>query len=95
LLDFIFIFIFIFIQSLYHWRMIRVAKEEAGLFYLLQNNKVSTSAQAVSVPSFHQHASLSSIKRPSHDIWHYRLGHPSASRISLLHACIPTISCKA
>jgi hypothetical protein len=39
----IFLARFCFIQSLYHWRMIGVAKEETGLFYLLQNNEVSFS----------------------------------------------------
>jgi hypothetical protein len=85
---------FCFIQSLYHWRTIGVAKEDAGLFYL-QNNKVSTSDQDISLPSFLQHTSLSSIKQPSHDVWHYRLGHPSASRLNLLHAYIPDITCKS
>jgi hypothetical protein len=37
----IFLARFCFIQSLYNWRMIGVAKEEVGLFYLLQNNEVS------------------------------------------------------
>jgi hypothetical protein len=48
--------------------MIGVAKEKVGLFYLLQNNKVFALAQAASIPSFHQHDSLSSIKQSSHDI---------------------------
>ena len=63
-------------------------------FICCKKTRFSALAQAISIPSFHQHASLSSIKQPSHDIWHYRLGHPSTSRISLLHACIPKISCK-
>jgi hypothetical protein len=65
---------FYFIQSLYHWRTIGVAKEEDGLFYLLQDSKVfvsdQVSSQVVPIPSFHQHAFLCSIKQPSYDIWH-------------------------
>ena len=48
------------IHNLYHWRTIGVGKEVAGLFYLLQENKVF--ASPTSIPSFQQHASLDSIK---------------------------------
>jgi hypothetical protein len=81
-----------FIQNLHHWRTIRVGKEEAGLFYLLQDNKVPAS---VSIPSFEQHVSFNSIKKPSLDVWHYRLGHPSISRIKLLHEHVSEISCNS
>jgi hypothetical protein len=81
-----------FIQNLHHWRTIGVGKEEAGLFYLLQDNKVPAS---VSIPSFEQHVSFNSIKKPSLDVWHYRLGHPSISRIKLLHEHVSEISCNS
>jgi hypothetical protein len=67
-----------FIQNLYHWRTIGVGEEQAGLFYLLQDDKVSAPH---SIPSFEQHIAFNSIKRPSLDVWHYRLGHPSVSRL--------------
>jgi hypothetical protein len=82
-----------FIQSLHHWRTIRVAKEEAGLFYLLSENEVSSNASA-SVPSFHKHVSFNSIKKPSCDLWHYKLGHLSNSRIRLIQSIVLAISCK-
>jgi hypothetical protein len=82
-----------FIQSLHHWRTIGVAKEKAGLFYLLPENEVSSNASE-SVPSFHKHVSFNSIKEPSCDLWHYRLGHPSNSRIRLIQSIVPAISCK-
>ena len=89
----IFLVRYCFIQSLYHWRTIGVSKEEVGLFYLLQETKVSTLAP--SVPSFHHHHVLfNSIKLPSHDVWHFRLGYPLNSRIRLLHEYVPEISCK-
>jgi hypothetical protein len=81
-----------FIQSLYHWRTIGVGKEEASLFYLLQKTKVST--LAASTHSFHYHISFNSIKLSSHDVWHYRLGHPLNSRIRLLHEYVLEIYCK-
>ena len=89
----IFLVGYCFIQSLHHWRTIGVAKEEAGLFYLLPENEVSSNA-AASVPSFHKHVSFNSIKEPTCDLWHYRLGHPSNSRIRLLQSIVPAISCK-
>jgi hypothetical protein len=73
--------------------MIRVAKEEAGFFYLLSENEVSSNASEY-VPSFHKHVSFNSIKEPSYDMWHYRLGHPSNSRIRLIQSIVPAISCK-
>ncbi|XP_059436398.1 uncharacterized protein LOC132169376 [Corylus avellana] len=81
-----------FIQSLHHWRVIGVGKEEAGLFYLLQDNKVPAS---VSLPPFEQHVSFTSIKKPSLDVWHYRLGHPSLARIKLLDKHVSEISCNS
>jgi hypothetical protein len=78
---------FCFIQNLCPWRTIGVGKEEGGLFYLMQQSKVS-SPSALSISSCN-----STIKTPSHDVWHYRLGHPSASRMQSLHHNFPEISC--
>jgi hypothetical protein len=78
---------------LHHWRTIGVAKEEAGLFYLLLGNEVSSNTLAY-VPSFHKHVSFNSINEPSCDLWHYRLRHPSNSRIRLIQSIVPAISCK-
>ena len=64
---FIFLVDYCFIQSLHHWRTNGVAKEEAGLFYLLLENEVSSNA-STSVPSFHKHVSFNSIKEPSCDL---------------------------
>jgi hypothetical protein len=82
-----------FIQNLYYWRTIGVGKEEAGLLFLLQENKVS--AQAAFFPSFQQYASFNSIKQPSYDVLYYRLGHSSISRIRLLQKHVPKIPCKS
>jgi hypothetical protein len=35
-----------------------------------------------------------SVKDVSTDVWHYRLGHISHSRISLLDSLVPSIECK-
>jgi hypothetical protein len=58
-----------------------VGEEVAGLFYLMQANKVSTNASisAPSIPSFFKHLSFNSIKDPSCNLWHYRLRQIGAS----------------
>jgi hypothetical protein len=78
---------FCFIQNLCPWRTIGVDKEEGGLFYLLQQPKVSPPS-ALSISSCN-----STIKTSSHDVWHYRLGHPFASRMQSLRHSFPEISC--
>jgi hypothetical protein len=60
--------------------------------YCLEN-EVSSNALA-SLPSFHKHVSFNSIKELSCDLRHYRLGHPSNSRIRLSQSIVPAISCK-
>lgn len=68
-----------FIQNLCPWRTIRVGKEEGGLFYLLQDPKVSPS------PSSFYSSCFNSIKTSLSDVWHYRLGHPSIPCMQCLH----------
>jgi hypothetical protein len=68
-------------------------KKKLDCFYLLPENEVSSNASE-SIPSFHKHVSFNSIKEPSCDLWHYRLGHPSNSRIRLIQSIVPAISCK-
>jgi hypothetical protein len=80
-----------FTQNLYHWRAIGMDEEKAGLFYLLQDNKVYA---LHSIPSFEQHVAFNSIKRPSLDVWHYRLGHPFVFRLQLLYKHVSEILCK-
>jgi hypothetical protein len=71
-----------------------VGEEVAGLFYLMQANKVSTNASISTplIPSFFKHLSFNSIKDLSCNLWHYRLGH-SHSRIKLIQTIVPSISC--
>jgi hypothetical protein len=73
-----------------------VGEEVADLFYLMQANKVSINASvsAPCIPSFFKHLSFNSIKDPSCDLWHYKLGHPSHSRIKLMQSIVPSISYK-
>ena len=63
-----------FIQGLAQWSMIDLGKAHNGL-YLLQESgcKPSTSALAAAATSV-----------SSSDLWHNRLGHPSASKLQLL-----------
>jgi hypothetical protein len=72
-----------------------VGEEVASLFYLMQANKVlaNASISAPSIPSFFKHLSFNSIKDPSCNMWHYRLGHPSNSKIKLIQTIVPSISC--
>jgi hypothetical protein len=64
---------FCFIQNLCPWRTIGVGREKGGLFYLLQDPKVS------STPSSSYTTCFSSIKTSLSDVCHYRLGHPSTT----------------
>jgi hypothetical protein len=72
-----------FIQNLVSWGTIRVDDERDGLFYLLQNDP------SVHVPFVFSALSINNV---SDDIWHYRLGHLSSSRLALLHKYVPAIS---
>jgi hypothetical protein len=60
-----------------------VGEERGSLFYLLQAPKPFANNSRVLTAS---------LKDPSSDIWHYRLGHLSHSRLSLLHSLVPSIS---
>jgi hypothetical protein len=64
--------------------MIGVGRQQGGLFYLL-NKPLFHSAQVCSV----------SIKDVSTDLWHYRLGHLSNSRMKLVANFIPFVSCNS
>jgi hypothetical protein len=83
----IFLTRFCFIQNLCPWKTIGVGKEDGGLFYLLQEPKVSTTLPLSLSTCFN------SIKTSFKDVWHYRLGHPSVSRMQSLHNTFPEISC--
>jgi hypothetical protein len=70
-----------------------VGKEHHGLYYLLPSSKLNSANNSQLLP-LQSRIFSTSIKTPSHaDIWHYRLGHPSSSRINLLHQLEPSISC--
>jgi len=73
----IFIHKFCFVTS---WETIGVGEEKHGLFYLVQTDFVSSVSSAFSISNV------------SKDIWHYRLGHSSSSRLNLIHASVPDIS---
>jgi hypothetical protein len=84
----IFLYNHYFIQSLNPWKTIRLGKEHNGLYYLLQtsfpsSNSADSSSRVLST-------SIKDSSSPT-DIWHYRLGHPSPSRISLIHDLVPSI----
>jgi hypothetical protein len=60
-----------------------VGEERGGLFYLLQAPRANVN---------HSQVLIASLKDPSSDLWHYKLGHLSTSRLSLLHTLVPSIS---
>jgi hypothetical protein len=64
-----------------------VGKEDDGLFYLLQHLQISPS------PPISSFVCSSSMKTSMSDVWHYRLGHPSVSRIQFLHNNVSAIPC--
>lgn len=83
-----------FVKDLLTRKKIGMANVRQGLYHLLQ--EVSPPALIEYLPVFANKTTiLASVitKSKDFDLWHYRLGHPSDSRISLLsldHVCIPT-----
>jgi len=81
----IFLADFCFIQHLWTWKMIGVGRECGGLFHLIIKPVLPSSL--ISIP-----AQSLSVKSVSSDVWHYRLGHLSDSRIQILSQYDPSIS---
>jgi hypothetical protein len=92
-----------FIQNLITWTTIGVGRARGGLFHLLltaTNSDLAAqpSSRVLSIANKQPCVSVSvkdstcvsvSVKDPSTDLWHYRLGHLSSSRINLLHSLFP------
>jgi hypothetical protein len=72
-----------FIQNLISWGTIGVDEERDGLFYLLHSDPPVPVSSVFSVLS---------INNVSDDLWHYRLGHLSSSRLAIFHKFVPVIS---
>lgn len=73
-----------FIQDLASWTTIEKGEVEHGLYHLLQGWVSPTDLVSNFTQSFHQPPSFSaSVINPaiSFDLWHYRLGHISDSRL--------------
>jgi hypothetical protein len=92
----IFLGSYCFMQNLSPWKTIGVGEERSGLYHLLQVSGKHSPIVSNSVVSFFNNISNSavsatSIKNVSDDIWHYRLGHVSSSRMHLLHQYIPAM----
>jgi hypothetical protein len=87
----IFLSNYCFIQNLSPLKTIGVGKERNGLYFLMLQSSVSSLDSADSS----SRALSTSVKASSSpaDIWHYRLGHPSSSRINLLHDLVSYIPC--
>jgi hypothetical protein len=64
-----------------------VGKEDCGLFYLLQHLQISPSSPISSS------VCSTSIKTSMSDVWYYRIGHPSFSRMQFLHNNVSAIPC--
>jgi uncharacterized membrane protein (DUF2068 family) len=90
----IFLYHHCFIQNLSPWKTIGVDKEHNGLYFLMLQSHYSSLDLLNSIPQVSQVQSTS-VKASSlpADLWHYRLGHPSSSRINLLHNLVPSIPC--
>ncbi|KAK2406745.1 putative mitochondrial protein [Trifolium repens] len=71
------------IQDLPNQRMIGLAEAFEGLYYLKLHDK-TVNVAAIDCPS--------TTTIPSQALWHFRLGHLSAARLSLLHSKYPYIS---
>jgi len=83
-----------FIQNLSPWKTIRVGKENNGLYFLMLQSHYLGPDLLNSIPQVSQVQStyVKASSLPT-DLWHYRLGHSSSSRINLLHNLVPSIPC--
>ena len=79
----IFINSYCFIQNLTNWKTSGVGEEKRGLFHLIQ--LASQLFAKLGVNS-------ATLKNPSTDLWHFRRGHLSNFRMSLLYNLVPFIS---
>jgi hypothetical protein len=88
----IFLASFCFIQNLLTWKTIGLGREKDGLFHLMLQDDYDLNFPSITATV---NASIPfSVKDVSANVWHYRLGHISHSRISLLHSLVPAIECK-
>jgi len=91
---FIFFANYCFIQNLTSWMTIGVGREANELYYLLDEPAVPTSDVFSSSFSNSVHFPISAhVKSVATDLWHYKMGHLSHSRIKLLHSNNPQIDC--
>jgi hypothetical protein len=91
---FIFFANYCFIQNLTSWMTIGVGREANGLYYLLDDPAVPASDVFSSSFSNSVHFPISAhVKSVATDLWHYRMGHLSHSRLKLLHSNNPQIAC--
>jgi len=72
---------------------IGVGREANGLFYLLDNPDMLSKADSSSCKFPIPFQFSATIKSVSTNIWHYRLGHLSPSRLQFLHSNNQHISC--
>jgi hypothetical protein len=73
---------------------IGVGREANELYYLLDEPAVPTSDVFSSSFSNSVHFPISAhVKSVATDLWHYKMGHLSHSRIKLLHSNNPQIDC--
>ena len=82
---------FCFIQDLVHWNMIGLGKATRGLYLLQHNSFPSSSVLAVSSPAPSQ-TSAADFTTVTSDLWHFRLGHPSHAKLSLLNKTVPGLT---
>ena len=90
---------FCFLQDLQHWKMIGFGKKQGGLYTLQCTSQVTlpdSVSKALSLLSSYFHGkSVNSCNLDSSDsvfrLWHYRLGHPSSQRLTLLNNIVPDI----
>jgi len=91
---FIFFANYCFIQNLTSWMTIGVGRKANGLYYLLDELAVPASNVFSSYFSNSVHFPISAhVKSIATDLWHYRMGHLSHSRLKLLHSNNPQIVC--
>ena len=85
-----------FLQDLLHWKMIGLGKQKNGLYILEQCTDLGSIpiVKAASTTFHNTLYSFATVKKLDNDFhtWHYRLGHPSLSRMSFLSSVVPHVT---
>lgn len=85
---------FCYMQVLSSWMRIRITKIQDGLYFLCPSFSSCETTNDSPLPRFHTNHRIHNAKaQQDPNLWHFRLGHPLAPRLSLINSSIPNVKC--